>query len=238
MNDKPQPSDEEIQRHMNFDRLLETRKIAITSVRKNVILKWTGSALIATVATVCFFYLRDKPEYSINARDKNQPDTDMSTRPIQPILPPDSIEVTGHRAEKDLQRPPENVPDGPKAQVLSERDPHRKESVTLPAESDYVQAEPVNGYQDLYSYFNSNIVYPPEALKDSVQGVQTISFIIGVDGKPRDLQILQSLGEPFEKECRRLIDNMPTWKPATLNGKPVASKVSLPLTFQIQKIKE
>ena len=99
-----------------------------------------------------------------------------------------------------------------------------------------MQAEPADGYSALYAYFNSNLVYPSEALKDSIQGVETVSFVINTDGKPEKITIRQSLGEPFEKEARRLIENMPLWKPATLNGKAVPSQMSVPLTFQIQKV--
>jgi TonB family protein len=101
----------------------------------------------------------------------------------------------------------------------------------------YVQAEPVDGYSFLYDYFNTNLSYPPEAIKDSIEGVQTVSFQINAEGKPERIQVKQSLGGPFEKEAARLIENMPAWKPATLNGKPVASQVSLPLTFQLRKAK-
>jgi protein TonB len=101
----------------------------------------------------------------------------------------------------------------------------------------YVQAEPQTGYATLYDYFAANLKYPSDALADSIQGVQTISFIINTNGTPEKIMITNSLGDSFDKEARRLIETMPAWNPATLNGRPVASKVSLPLTFQIQKIK-
>ena len=82
-----------------------------------------------------------------------------------------------------------------------------------------------------------NLEYPSDGLNDSIQGVQTISFVINTAGKPEQIQVVNSLGEPFDRESRRLIENMPAWKPATLNGKPVESKISIPITFQIQKIK-
>ena len=104
-------------------------------------------------------------------------------------------------------------------------------------ESEYVQAEPAKGYSDLYDFFSTNLEYPADGLKDSIQGVQTISFVINTAGKPEQIQVVNSLGEPFDKESRRLIENMPAWKPATLNGKPVESKISIPITFQIQKVK-
>ncbi|HEX6226089.1 MAG TPA: energy transducer TonB, partial [Chryseolinea sp.] len=113
----------------------------------------------------------------------------------------------------------------------------QKKSETSVTESGYVQAEPAQGYSVLYNFFSTNLKYPPEGLKDSIQGVQTISFVINTMGKPEDITIVNSLGKSFDEESTRLVENMPDWKPAMLDGKPVASKISLPITFQIQKIK-
>jgi TonB family protein len=146
--------------------------------------------------------------------DKSVSEEKISEKPVTEDIPLD--EVPANTPEKlDLQRKPE---------------PEIKED-------GYFQAEPLMGYSDLYEYFNANLVYPVEALKDSIQGVQTVSFVINTKGKPEQIEVIKSLGQPFEKECLRLIENMPEWKPATLNGKPVNSKISIPLTFQIQKLK-
>jgi TonB family protein len=122
-------------------------------------------------------------------------------------------------------------------QIEAEKKTGIDKSVEKSAPEDlYVQAEPIEGYTKLYDYFAENLIYPAEALSDSIQGVQTISFIVSANGKPENITISNSLGLPFETEARRLIGNMPLWKPATLNGKPVPSKVAVPLTFQIKKI--
>ena len=75
------------------------------------------------------------------------------------------------------------------------------------------------------------------ALNDSIQGVQIISFVINKNGKVEQIEVEQSLGAEFEKESIRLIENMPEWKPAKLDGKPMSTRISIPITFQIQKIK-
>ena len=55
MKHKQQPSDEEIQSYMNFDRLLDSRKVALSSTRPMSVLKW--SIPILTVATLTGWYL-------------------------------------------------------------------------------------------------------------------------------------------------------------------------------------
>jgi TonB family protein len=101
----------------------------------------------------------------------------------------------------------------------------------------YRQAEPVDGYASLYEYFSSSLVYPVDAPSDSIQGVLTVTFTINAEGKPESISIHNSLGKAFEREAIRLIQEMPEWKPAQLNNKPVPSKMSLPLTFQIKEEK-
>jgi TonB family protein len=101
----------------------------------------------------------------------------------------------------------------------------------------YVQAEPREGYAHLYAYFNDNLRYPPQAIKDSIEGIETISFMIDKRGKATNFAITNSLGALFDQEAMRLIRNMPDWNPASLNGEPVASQLSVPLTFQLKRIK-
>ena len=55
MKHKQQPSDEEIQSYMNFDRLLDSRKVALSSTRPMSVLKW--SIPIFTVAVLTGWYL-------------------------------------------------------------------------------------------------------------------------------------------------------------------------------------
>lgn len=97
----------------------------------------------------------------------------------------------------------------------------------------YQQAEPVGGYEKLYQSLNEAIHYPEAAVRDSVQGVVVVDFVVNKSGKPEQIRIQQSLREDCDKEAIRVIENMEPWLPALLNGKPVPARVSVPLTFQL-----
>jgi len=105
-------------------------------------------------------------------------------------------------------------------------------------EDTYIQAEPQQGYAQLYAYFRENLTYPKEALRDSTEGVETVSFMIDEQGKPGKIEVTHSLGEVFDQEALRIIRNMPPWNPAMLNDRPVASQLSVPLTFQLKRIRK
>jgi TonB family protein len=230
MEKRPQLSDEEIRSYMDFDRLLADKKL-LASKPKYSFLKWVAPAiaLLGIVAWLIFNYPAEKVEQSkgIVADDvkKDEPKMSLSAASDEPavVSPQKAVPNVVERSTK------ESLPVSGEKNVPQATEKTKTEDI-------YVQAEPVKGYSDLYAYFNSNLVYPIEALKDSTQGVETVSFVVNTEGKPEKITIKQSLGEPFEKEARRLIENMPLWKPATLNGKPVASQMSIPLTFQIQKV--
>ncbi len=230
MEQRPQLSDEEIRSYMDFDRLMADKKLVAGKSRYHN-LKWIAPAIVAT-GIVAWLIFNDRAEPVKQPRNVvAEQEVITSTTPSEPTPPSNEKEVTLSSKEeaKTAERPATKSPAQPKQDVQQSQE-------VRPAEDIYVQAEPVTGYSALYTYFNSNLVYPTEALKDSIQGVETVSFVINTEGKPEKVTIKQSLGEPFEKEARRLIENMPLWKPATLNGKPVPSQMSVPLTFQIQKV--
>ncbi len=235
MKHKEHPSDEEIQSYMNFDSLLEKRNIAIHSLRTMSFLKWGIPAFIVTAALVWFLLRKDYTPSVVVAESERTPDTASDAKTVVPIDTSTAQKITKQDHSVGRLSKPASI-----EQQKVQRETLQPTQRTEPSvkESEYKQAEPIQGYPELYKFFNSNLIYPTVALTDSIQGVQTISFVINKDGKPEQIQVVNSLGEPFEKEAKRLVENMPAWKPATLNGKPVASKVSLPLTFQIQKIKD
>ncbi len=233
MNHKQQPFDEEIHKYMNFDRLLEDRKLALKVSRTNSIFKWGLPLILLTAVLIGFFYMNDD---STRNAQVTEPQPHNKQEPSIAVLPADTAKVQEEVPSIVVPKEPaspssggDNQPEKPLIKIKE------KPEITR---SGYTQAEPVQGYPELYNYFNENLVYPARALKDSIQGVQTISFVINKEGKPERIEVEQSLGGEFEKESIRLIQNMPDWKPATLNGEPVPSKISIPLTFQIQKIKK
>ena len=235
MKHKQQPSDEEIQSYMNFDRLLENRKMVLNSSRIHTILKWSVSVM-TIVLVVSWFYFTWEADRPV-VKQATPALQDIPEIPLK-LTPIDSGADKSNSDEKISEKSvAEDIPQGKvPARTPGKSDLQQKAEPEI-KENGYFQAEPLMGYPDLYEYFNANLIYPVEALKDSIQGVQTVSFVINTKGKPEQIQVIKSLGQPFEKECRRLIENMPEWKPAILDGKPVDSKISIPLTFQIQKLK-
>jgi hypothetical protein len=228
MNKKPTTSDEEIRLHMDFDGLLK-KKALLTSSR-TIAIRW--SLLAAGVAVVSFCTWLVWPSDTTTVVPAGLPAHNPSvSNPANPEKKPGQHALRETKAEK------KNKNESVSPVINNQPVPKEKSSATATA-STYVEAEPVAGFPSFYEYLNSNIIYPVAMLKDSVQGVESVSFVIDETGTAGQITILHSLGKNFDEEAFRLLGQMPAWKPATLNGKSVASRISLPLTFTIRKTKK
>lgn len=79
-------------------------------------------------------------------------------------------------------------------------------------------------------FFKENIIYP----SDSVEGKVYVLFTVDTSGRTQDIQIKKSLSPLADAEMVRVIGLM-IFKPATRNGKPIASTIRLPFTFRLGK---
>lgn len=232
MKHRQELPDQEIQGYMNFERLLDNRKSALQKASMVTVVKWGAALLIATSLTFTIWFV-SKRETTLSS-DQVVNEKKTSTNNKLPLK--DSLAIN---ESADLEPLP--IPQKERKSERTEKSappPAENQEATSEAESNYIQAEPIDGYDALYEYFDKNLVYPKEAIRDSIQGIQTVSFVINASGMPEQIQISKPLGEAFEREARRLIENMPQWKPATLNGKPVPSRISVPLTFSIQSVEK
>jgi TonB family protein len=240
MNSKPDVSDEEIQSYMNFDSLLEQHH-KISSKGDHRILRRSLYALaVLAVLTIAWYGVISTKKAPQSPVDSSESPTSAAPEPLR--APTDSSEKiidTAISEKRERIRKPKHITKNPgKDDIVAsdtlENKIEETEEETLPPV--YIQAEPVNGYPALYEYFNSTLKYPVEALPDSVEGVVTVIFTIGKTGKAEKIEIEQSLGEFFDREAIRVIEHMPLWKPATYNQKPVSSRITLPLTFNLNRI--
>jgi TonB family protein len=218
-------SEEEIQRIMDFEGLLKKNAAATKSTSVTRWILVSIGLIILSLATWQFWPSENKkPDAFKKESPKPQPSVIVA-----PVIIDKKDEKQG------------TVPPTVSQKVISltkETSPKKeKPSMTVTA-AVYHEAEPVAGFPALYEYLNKEIIYPSSGLKDSIQGVESVSFIIDENGRPDQIKVLHSLGKSFDEEAARLIRLMPEWKPATLDGKPVSSKVSLPVTFSIYKSKK
>ncbi len=93
------------------------------------------------------------------------------------------------------------------------------------------------GIQEMYRYLGKNIRYPADARRGNVEGKVVITFTVAANGRIRNPQVTQSLGDGTDEEALRVVLNMPSWKPAIQNGRPVPMEYVLPIEFMLDKPK-
>jgi len=101
--------------------------------------------------------------------------------------------------------------------------------------SNFVEAEPVIGYQALYQYIHQEMRKVNEFPGDSISGIITINFIVDKDGKVQDAEVLQPMFPALDNAALETINALPDWKPAYLNGQPITRRMSLPIRFSLKR---
>jgi len=89
------------------------------------------------------------------------------------------------------------------------------------------------GYEGLNAYLSKNLTFPASARKQKIQGRVVISFIIDDDGLITNVRKIRGIGGGCDEEAMRIIQSMPSWKPAIQNGKTVSVMFTLPVYFRI-----
>jgi TonB family protein len=90
------------------------------------------------------------------------------------------------------------------------------------------------GETALSQYMESSLDYPQHALDDNKEGTVKVSFVIDENGNVSAPAVIgNKLGDGLDEEAVSLIKKMPKWKPGTVKGKNVKTRVDLPVTFQI-----
>lgn len=95
-------------------------------------------------------------------------------------------------------------------------------------------AEYPGGIQAMGNFIKTNIIIPKEVSKDKIAGKVFLKFIVFEDGTIKDVNVLKGVTgcEACDKESVRVIQMMPTWTPAKINGKPVKCYYTLPISFK------
>ena len=94
-------------------------------------------------------------------------------------------------------------------------------------------AAPAIGMPEFYRYVASNLVYPEAAKAAGVEGKVYLQFVVDQQGVISQVTTLKGLGFGCDQEAIRVMESSPKWIPAKQQGRPVKSKVTLPLVFKL-----
>lgn len=102
----------------------------------------------------------------------------------------------------------------------------------LPVED---QPRMIGGAVSLYAYLRDNDLYPEMARQAGVEGLVQVGFVVGVDGMPRDIEVLdvRPRGIGFEEAALTAIAAM-RFEPGVQRDKPVPVRMTQVIRFQVR----
>lgn len=106
------------------------------------------------------------------------------------------------------------------------------DSIYLKAEQ---AAEYKGGMKKLYEEVAKNLhgKYPAEARRHGVDGRVFIEFIVDKNGLLTEPKVLRGIGYGCDEAALHAMSQLKKWNPAKHKGKPVKSKIVLPVVFKL-----
>ena len=86
----------------------------------------------------------------------------------------------------------------------------------------------------LMKFIKDNMIYPPEALKNRIEGKVIIQFVVTKTGKVGKVKVVRSVNKELDQEAVRLIKTLPDFSPGrNAMGEPVNVWYTLPVIFKL-----
>lgn len=89
------------------------------------------------------------------------------------------------------------------------------------------------GKDKMYEFIQQNVEYPWAEKESGIQGRVEIAFMVNEDGHLSDYDVINSVSRGLDAEAQHVIEKMPSWIPATRDGKPVKVPVKVPISFRL-----
>lgn len=90
------------------------------------------------------------------------------------------------------------------------------------------------GNVELNKHIQSSIRYPVLAQENGIMGRVFVKFIVGKNGKVKNIEILRGIDPSLNKEAMRVIKNLPAFSPGKQRGVPVQVTYSAAINFVLQ----
>ena len=90
------------------------------------------------------------------------------------------------------------------------------------------------GERSRMEYLASHVNYPPEAVKDSIQGRVIVQLLIERNGEVSEVKVVRSVHELLDNEAVRVCKSLPKFFPGCRGGKSTAMWLTLPISFKLE----
>ncbi len=118
------------------------------------------------------------------------------------------------------------------------------ESYGLNSDSVYLQtedslknnivAEFPGGKQELYKFILERLVVENDDFEGNIRTKMHLKFTVEKSGKLKDFVVLKSISKVIDEKIIEIFKQMPDWKPAYKNGKPIESSYTMPIQIELK----
>jgi TonB family protein len=95
------------------------------------------------------------------------------------------------------------------------------------------QPSPPGGMSGWSKYLSDNLKYPTQARRMGIEGHVFVVFVINTDGSIQDVEVLRGIGGGCDEEAVKIVKGAPKWNPGMQKGKPVRTRMRLPIRFKL-----
>ena len=88
------------------------------------------------------------------------------------------------------------------------------------------------GQQAMLNFIKTNIVVPEEVKKIGILITVNVGFVVGIDGKLKDIRVLKMVGMGCDEEAERIVKLMPAWNPAKIGRVPTEMNFAIGIEFK------
>lgn len=97
---------------------------------------------------------------------------------------------------------------------------------------------PAGGMIGWKQYLSMNLRYPTQARRLGIEGSVILAFIVNIEGNLEDIEVLGDIGGGCAEEAVRVVSDSPRWEPGKQRGRPVRTRMRLPIKFKLDRIKK
>lgn len=164
------------------------------------------------------------------------PPITIASPPPPPITPP-QIQVLDDQIEIDeTDFPPIDIdfPEGEPIVEVSLAGPPVIDDAPEIIDFTEVQASFKGGMEAWYAYLKENLTYPKQEQRMGMEGTVIVRFVINIDGSIQDVEVVRSASPGLDLAAKKVIENSPNWNPGKNGGRPVRSRMTIPIKFKLQ----
>ena len=205
----------------NFNYQSLKKRIRMMTINKSSQWKrlW-ALAVVPVIALALLAFASPKTDAAVVAEVANHPASVVPSNTVQPS----QSELAPVTVEKTVK---EQAPE-----------PQVQDTKTYVYESPEVMPEFPGGMEAMVKFLSDNVKYPEQAAKDNIEGRVIVQFIIDKTGQISDAKVVRSVSEELDAEALRVVELMPNFIPGRQDGKAVAVRFTLPISFKLQGDKD